>query len=75
MYTNMTKIISLSDEAYSELKKIKRNLSFSKLLLELAKSKRKDDLFEFAGMLTDEEAGKIKKEIYEDRKIKSRRFN
>ncbi len=70
----MTKIVSLSDEAYNELKKIKLEKSFSEIVIELTKEKKKDNLMQFAGILDDKDAEKIKKKIYEERKIPSRRF-
>ena len=42
--------------------------------IEITAQKSKDNLMKFAGALTDEEAEKIKKNIYEDRKIPSKRF-
>lgn len=70
----MTKVISLSDEAYEGLKKIKNGLSFSEIVIELTFEKAKDNIMKFAGALSKEEADKIKKNIYEERKISSRRF-
>ena len=70
----MTKIISLSDEAYERLRKIKNESSFSEIIIELTFERSKDNLMKFAGTLTNEEADKIKKEIYNERKISSRRF-
>lgn len=70
----MTKVISISDESYDELMKLKRNLSFTKIIMELVKEKRKDELMKFAGIWTKDEAEKIKKQIYEERKISSKRF-
>lgn len=70
----MTKVISISDEAYANLKKIKNERSFSEIIIELTFEKNKDSLMKFAGILSKEEADKIKKEIYKERKIPSRRF-
>lgn len=70
----MTKVISLSDEAYEELSKLKANRSFSKVVVELAREKKKDILLELAGSWSKEDAEKIKKRIYEERKMPSRRF-
>ena len=44
MYIYMTKIISLSDEAYMELKRLKNGYSFSKIVIILAKMKKKEKL-------------------------------
>ena len=70
----MTKIVSLSDEAYNELKKMKSQKSFSEIVIELVKEKKSDNLMQFAGILTKEEGEKMIKQIYEDRKMPSRRF-
>jgi predicted CopG family antitoxin len=71
----MGKVITLSDEAYEALKKIKSNKSFSEIVIEITKEKNKDELMSLAGSITNEDAEKIKKAIYEGRKIKSRRFS
>ncbi|MEK6850765.1 MAG: antitoxin VapB family protein [Nanoarchaeota archaeon] len=70
----MVKVISLSDDAYNELKRLKGAGSFSEIIIEIVKEKKKDSLLEIAGTWSKEDADKIKKEIYEDRKIPSRRF-
>ena len=70
----MTKVMSISDEAYERLKKIKNERSFSEVIIQLTIEKNKDKLMSFAGSLTEKEADIIKKEIYEDRKIPSKRF-
>jgi predicted CopG family antitoxin len=70
----MTKVISISDEAYGELSRMKMNLSFSKIILELTKAKRKDNLSAFIGILDNKGAEKMKAEIRETRKMSSRRF-
>jgi predicted CopG family antitoxin len=46
----MTKIISLSDNAYKELKKIKSNKSFSEVILSIAKTTNKGKVLEFFGV-------------------------
>ena len=71
----MTKIISISDDAYNELKKLKRALSFSKIIIELAKEKKKESIMECAGLWENKEAIKIKKELMKERKLKSRRLS
>ena len=71
----MTKIISVSDEAYEKLKKLKDKKSFSEIIIELADEGRKNSLLELAGSWTEEDAKKVKKLIYEERKIPSRRFS
>jgi predicted CopG family antitoxin len=65
----MTKVISLSDDAYNELAKLKKNgESFSKIVLELTK-KEKKPLSYFFGKWSDKESlNEIEKEIKESRK-------
>ncbi len=70
----MTKIISISDEAYEELKKLKNGMSFTEIILNITKEKKKSSIMEFAGILTNEEGDKILKKIKEERKVGSRRF-
>ncbi len=70
----MTRIISISDEAYDELKKLKNGLSFTQAILTLTKMKKKENIMKFAGMLTKEEGDKILKEIRKGRKEISRRL-
>ncbi len=70
----MTKIISISDEAYENLKKIKDEKSFSQIIIEITQEKSQDKLRKFVGSITKSEAEKITKNIYKERKIKSRRF-
>lgn len=75
MYINMTKIISISDEAYDELSRLKNGLSFTRVIIALTKTKKKESIMKFGGMLKSKEWGRIKKELMEERKIKSRRFS
>ena len=70
----MTKIISISDDAYDELKKLKRDMSFSKIILDLSKIKRKNSIMNFAGIIDKEEGERMLKMIKEERKLKSGRF-
>ena len=74
MYIYMTKIISLSDEAYMELKRLKNGYSFSKIVIILAKMKKKESIMEFAGKLESKEGRRMAKEIMEERKIGSWRI-
>ena len=67
----MTKVISISDEAYEELKKLKNGMSFTEIII---REKKKESIMNFAGMLTNEEAKKMLNEIKELRKMKSRRM-
>lgn len=71
----MTKVISISDDAYEELSKLKAKKSFSEIVIELVQEKKRDTLLELAGSWTKEDAEKIKKRIYEERKLPSRRFS
>ncbi len=70
----MVKVISLSEEAYTELKKLKNEDSFSEAILRIIKEKRKGtDYAAFARLAgafkeNKEEWDKIKTEIYEHRK-------
>ncbi len=70
----MTKIISISDEAYDSLKKLKADRSFSEIIIEFVGEKNRNNIMNFAGILTDKEASDIKKKIGEVRKLSSRRF-
>lgn len=74
MYTYMTKVISISDNAYESLKKLKANRSFSEIIIEITKEKNANNIMKFAGLLSKEDAERIKKEIYKERKFSSRRF-
>lgn len=70
----MTKVISISDEAYEELKKMKNGMSFSKIIVSITKEKKKTNLLKFAGILSDDKAKAIKEEIIRERKKISRRL-
>lgn len=74
MHVYMTRIISISDEAYESLKNLKREMSFSKIIIELARIKKKNNIMELAGAWDNEMALKIKKEILKERKNSSRRM-
>ena len=67
----MTKMVSLSEEAYETLSKMKDNgTSFSQLILKLVgESKQKRDFLRFAGSLKSEseELDQFKKQIQKDR--------
>ena len=68
----MTKPVSLSNEAYLELSKLKeKNTSFSDIILSLIKQKKeKKDIRRFAGSLKEykTELEKFKNQIEKDRK-------
>ncbi len=74
MHICMTKVISISDEAYDLLKRLKINKSFSEIIIAISREKNKSELMKFAGMIGDKEGRNIKKSLYEHRKIPSRRF-
>jgi|TARA_B100001971_G_C18196880_1_gene542037 predicted CopG family antitoxin len=77
----MVKVISLSNEAYEKLKAIKRDKSFSEVVVELVdtdKENRKQNLMKFAGVFAKDadKWEKIKQDIYRDREnFKLRDFN
>jgi len=66
----MVKVISLSNEAYSKLKALKGDMSFSEVVIEITANGKRKDIMEFAGALMGNanEWGDIKKKIYDDRK-------
>lgn len=67
-YIFMTKVISLSDDAYKELEKLKKEgESFSDIVLELTK-KEKKPLSYFFGKMSKEDADTMEKSIKEMRK-------
>lgn len=70
----MTKIISISDDAYEELKKLKSGGSFTEVIINLTKEKKKDSIMKFAGVIDDEEGDRMLRKIIKERKIGSRRF-
>ncbi len=74
MYAYMTKVISISDDAYDVLKRLKAQKSFSEAIVSLAMEKAKLNIMEFAGTLSGKEGEGMKTRIYEERKLKSRRF-
>lgn len=72
----MVKVISLSDEAYGKLSIIKRDLSFSKVIISLIEEKNKKSLRDFAGVWSEDESEKFKTFVKENRKKqKMRRVN
>ncbi len=70
----MTKVISISDDAYEELSRMKNGFSFSEIILELARKKRKESIMKFAGAWKNVDTESMKKELEEERKLKSRRM-
>ena len=64
----MTKVISLSNEAYQTLKDSKKpGESFSDVVLRIAKPKKKKSLLEFSGTWVGDDANKVLAEIMKDR--------
>ena len=56
------------------LKKLKARSSFSEIIVNLAIEKAKRNIMEFAGTLSGKEGEEMKERIYEERKLKSKRF-
>ena len=66
----MTKVISLSEEAYQTLKKMKRSgESFSDVIMRIVKSIESKPLTDFAGKWKGNDIGRIFKNILSERKI------
>ena len=64
----MTKIISLSDEAYQILKDSKRSgESFSDVVLRTLKQEKKKSLLEFSGKWVGDDADEVIAQIMKDR--------
>ncbi len=65
----MTRVISISDEAYDRLKSIKKeNMSFSKVIIGLTETERRKRFFEFVkNMEPDEELARNVEEVYKQR--------
>lgn len=73
----LTKVISLSEEAYTELKKRKAaGESFSDVVLKMAKGKRTESIMKLAGSWKGDDADKVMAEIMRQRRsVKSRELN
>ena len=71
MHIYMTKIISISDEAYEELSKLKNGYSFTEIILELARKRRMESVMKFAGAWKNVDTESMKKELEKERRIKS----
>ena len=64
----MTKVISLSNEAYETLKDSKKpGESFSDVVLRVLKQKKKKSLLEFSGKWVGDDADEVLAEIMKDR--------
>ncbi len=75
----MTKVVSLSNEAYRTLKLLKGMKSFSEIVLEMARerARKRENLIAMAGVWEErsDEWEEIKRGIYKDRKkFKTREF-
>jgi len=70
----MTKVISISDDAYDNLSSLKNENSFSEVILMLTKNSKKNSLMKFAGKLDNSEWEKISKDLKKERKLSSRRM-
>jgi len=69
IYNMMTKIISISDDAYGQMLKIKEGKeSFSKVIMRIMGEKKQRPLTDFLGILPDESVRSIEKAINEGRK-------
>ena len=64
----MTKVVSLSNEAYETLKESKKpGESFSDVVLRIAKKKKKKSLLEFSGKWVGDDADEVLAQIMKDR--------
>ena len=64
----MTKVISLSNEAYQTLKESKKpGESFSDVVLRIAKKKKKKSLLDFSGKWAGNDADEVLAQIMKDR--------
>lgn len=74
----MTKVISLSNEAYLTLKKMKKpNESFSDVVMRIASKEKKKSILDFAGIWKgDDDINEVFKTVLDDReRAKSREFD
>ena len=66
----MTKVISISDDAYELLQSVKgENESFTKVILRVAEKEKQKPLASFFGALSEESAQALEKEIKETRAL------
>ncbi|BDC17743.1 hypothetical protein HS5_06330 [Acidianus sp. HS-5] len=74
IYTYMPKVITISDEVYEKLSKLKSNKSFSQIINELieyyneTRKGRVEALDMIFGIISEEEAKELEKEVEEFRK-------
>jgi len=65
---SMTKVISLSNEAYETLKESKKpGESFSDVVLRITKKKKKKSLLEFSGKWVGDDADEVLAQLMKDR--------
>ena len=66
----MTKVISISDDAYEQLEHLKaENESFTKVILRVTEKIKQKPLATFFGALSEESAKALEKEIKETRAL------
>lgn len=72
----MTKVISLSEEAYKKLKRLKRRgESFSDVVMKITKNAESKSLLEFAGTWSGDDIDSVFKNILDERNsITSRKY-
>ncbi|MBI4143882.1 antitoxin VapB family protein [Candidatus Woesearchaeota archaeon] len=70
----MTRVISIADEAYEQLARLKQGRSFSQTILELTNEKARCGIMQFAGIWDKQEGLRIKKELQKERAQPSRRM-
>ncbi len=78
MYTSYMKTIMIRDDVYKKLVEIKGDKSFSEIIEELIEESltlRRRKLEKYFGILNEEEAEEIMKEIKEARKITDESIN
>ncbi|MGA2665941.1 MAG: antitoxin VapB family protein [Nitrososphaerales archaeon] len=64
----MTKVITLSEEAYAALKRRKAaGESFSDVVLKMAEGKRSDSILRFAGRWAGDDAGEVLARLAKER--------
>ncbi len=65
---NMTKVISLSNEAYQKLKNSKKpGESFSDVVMRIVSEKKKKSLLEFSGTWEGDDADEVLAQLMKDR--------
>lgn len=77
VHMELTKVISLSNEAYAELKRRKgQGESFSDVVLKMVKGKRSDSIQQYAGRWTGGDADEVLARLTKERhEAESRELN